>query len=210
MAKKSSPDVEEAPAEQRCGGAQEHVSDGGRRATALSPPWPRARARGSIPRQLSPLWRGRRSASRRSTTAEAAKLTAFTTTIPPAGPADRRNAAATRRARGEAQVGDRAVERGRGRHAAGLVHEARERGERRRREQPVPIPASRANATVASKLPTSATPPKATALITSAITVHQRRDQRSAAAPTTGPSSIAGTTSASSTRLTAHGESKRS
>ena len=37
------------------------------------------------------------------------------------------------------------------------------------------------------------------------MTMHQRRDQRSAAAPNTGPSSIAGSRSASKTSVIAHG-----
>jgi hypothetical protein len=76
--------------------------------------------------------------------------------------------------------------------------------------RPVPAPASRASPTVAAKLSTSATPRNAAARTTSETIRQLRRDQRSAAAPNTGPSSMAGTRSARRTRLIAHAELKRS
>ena len=75
---------------------------------------------------------------------------------------------------------------------------------------PVPMPASSASSTVGTKPSTRKMPAKAAARITSATTMQPRRDQRSAAAPNTGPSNMAGATSASSTRPIAHGELKRS
>ena len=75
--------------------------------------------------------------------------------------------------------------------------------------RPVPTPASRASPTVAAKLSTSAMPRNATPRTTSARIRQFRRDQRSAAAPNTGPSSMAGTKSASRMRLIAHAELKR-
>jgi len=72
---------------------------------------------------------------------------------------------------------------------------------------PVPTPAKTAKATVAVKLSTTAMPMNAATRRTSAATAHQRRDQRSAMAPKTGPSSIAGSRSAPKMMLMAHGDS---
>ena len=59
-------------------------------------------------------------------------------------------------------------------------------------------------------LSTSAIPTNATQRSTSAVTVQALRDQRSAAAPKTGPSSIAGSRSAIRTSVMAQGECHRS
>jgi hypothetical protein len=66
---------------------------------------------------------------------------------------------------------------------------------------PAPSPPSSASATVASIEPTNAIPISAAARARSATTAHVRRDQRSAAAPKIGPSSVAGTKSASRTSV---------
>ena len=75
---------------------------------------------------------------------------------------------------------------------------------------PVPTPATRARRSVGTKPSTNTIAPNAPARIRSDVTMHHLRDQRSAAAPKTGPSSMAGATSARSTRPMAHGDSKRS
>jgi len=75
---------------------------------------------------------------------------------------------------------------------------------------PVPIPARTASASVPAKPSTATMPAKAIARTRSATTRQVRRDQRSAAAPNTGPSNIAGARSAMRMRLIAHGERKRS
>src|SRR2546423_8622617 len=74
----------------------------------------------------------------------------------------------------------------------------------------VPTPARRAREKVAANPSTATISPKATARRASAAIMHCRRDQRSDAAPKIGPRNIAGRSSASKTRLIAHGEWKRS
>ncbi len=59
-------------------------------------------------------------------------------------------------------------------------------------------------------LPTRPMPTNAPRRRTSATIMQLRRDQRSAAAPKSGPKSIAGSRSASSTSVIAHGECQRS
>ena len=71
------------------------------------------------------------------------------------------------------------------------------------------MPATTAKAIVPAKLSTSAIPTNATTRTTSATMAQRLRDQRSAAAPNSGPRSIAGIRSAIRTRLIAHGDSKR-
>ena len=75
--------------------------------------------------------------------------------------------------------------------------------------RPAPVPASSASATVAQMPPTSPTPMNAAARIRSDRTAIHRRDQRSAMAPNSGPSSIAGMKSAIRTSVMAHGECQR-
>ena len=78
------------------------------------------------------------------------------------------------------------------------------------RNSAVPVPASSATTSVISKLPTKTTATNAAARTTSATTTHHLRDQRSAAAPASGPRTIVGRNSASRMRLMAHGDRQRS
>ena len=152
----------------------------------------------------------RRSAGGRAGPPRRAKVTALTARIV-SGPPTSSTAAAARGPGDEAEVGDRPVQR-RSRPAAAasstrLGSAASAAGV----NSPVPIPASRASTNVGDEaVDEHDARRRRRARITSAATTQVRRDQRSAAAPNTGPSSIAGTTSASSTEPIAHGESKRS
>ena len=122
-----------------------------------------------------------------STTAEIANVTPFAI-MSALGAAEQEHRRGDRRAGGEAEVGDRAVERHRGRQPPRL-DEARERGERGRREQRrCPKPASSASATRRLDAVDEAdADERARARRTSATTMQRRRDQRSAAAPNSGP-----------------------
>lgn len=160
------------------------------------------------PTRVSPLgWTAPNGSSARIT-AEAAKVAPFTSRMssgPPssnataasAGPAVKPRSAIAPYREVAAGTSSSSTRLGRPASAAGV-------------NRAVPVPASAARASVAPKESTSATPMKATARIMSAATTQVRRDQRSATAPKNGPSSIAGSRSASSTRLIAQGESRRS
>ena len=74
---------------------------------------------------------------------------------------------------------------------------------------PAPVPASSARATVAQMPPTRPTAMNAAARMRSETTAIHRRDQRSATAPNTGPITIAGMKSAIRTSVIAHGERQR-
>ena len=70
----------------------------------------------------------------------------------------------------------------------------------------VPMPATSASTRTTANVSANASPTNAAPHRSSAPTMSVRRDQRSASAPNSGASTIAGRKSASSTRLTAHGE----